>query len=200
MHVAPDDSVSPQELVPVVMAKLVGLVPANAMLLILSVALPVLERVAACAAAVVPVVAVKLSDAGESVAIGADAAAPVPVRATVCGESDALSATESVAAKLAAAAGVKVTEMEQFAPAASELPQVLVSLKSFGFVPAMVMPLMESAVLPVLLSVTLCAALVVPVVTVKLSDAGVSVATGVAAATITVTAAEVLAASPVSPP
>jgi hypothetical protein len=33
----------------------------------------------------------------------------VPVRAAVCGEPAALSATESVAAKLAAEAGVKVT-------------------------------------------------------------------------------------------
>ena len=97
LHVAPDDSVSPQELVPVVMAKLVGLVPANAMLLILSVALPVLERVAACAAAVVPVVAVKLSDAGESVAIGAAAAAPVPVSVEACVAGDALSVTVRVA-------------------------------------------------------------------------------------------------------
>jgi hypothetical protein len=37
------------------------------------------------------------------------AAVPVPVSDTVCGEPDALSATESVAEKLVAEAGVKVT-------------------------------------------------------------------------------------------
>jgi len=57
---------------------------------------------------------------------GAVAVVPVPLRATACGDPVALSTTESVAAKLAAEAGVKVTEMEQVAFAASELPQVLV--------------------------------------------------------------------------
>jgi hypothetical protein len=53
-----------------------------------------------------------------------------------------------VAAKLAAEAGVNVTEMEQWEPAASELPQVLVWLKSVGFAPATVIPLMSSVALP----------------------------------------------------
>jgi len=51
---------------------------------------------------------------------------PVPVSVAVCGEPVALSATESVAEKLATEAGVKVTEIAQWEPAASELPQVLV--------------------------------------------------------------------------
>lgn len=50
----------------------------------------------------------------------------MPVTVTICGEPVALSATETVAAKLAAEAGMKVTEMEQLAPAASVVPQVLV--------------------------------------------------------------------------
>lgn len=53
-------------------------------------------------------------------------AVPVPLRDTVCGEPLALSAMESVADKAAADAGVNVTEMLQLAPAASELPQLLV--------------------------------------------------------------------------
>jgi hypothetical protein len=44
-----------------------------------------------------------------SVKVGATAAVPVPLRAVVCGEPEALSATDSVAVKLAAEAGVKVT-------------------------------------------------------------------------------------------
>jgi hypothetical protein len=44
-----------------------------------------------------------------SEAMGAATAVPVPVRAAVCGEPVALSATEIVAVKLVAEAGVKVT-------------------------------------------------------------------------------------------
>ena len=74
-----------------------------------------------------PACALKVRDEGESDTAGADeAVVPVPVNATVCGEPVALSATETVAEKLAAEAGVNVTEMEQLAPAARELPQVLV--------------------------------------------------------------------------
>ena len=65
-----------------------------------------MESVAAIAADVVPVsVLGKLSD-GVSEAIGA---MPVPVKLAVCGDPDALSATDNVAAKPAADAGVKVT-------------------------------------------------------------------------------------------
>jgi hypothetical protein len=69
-------------------------------------AVPVLESVAANAAEVVLVsVLGKLSD-GVSEATGA---IPVPVRLAVCGDPEALSATDSVAAKPAADAGVNVT-------------------------------------------------------------------------------------------
>jgi hypothetical protein len=51
---------------------------------------------------------------------------PVPVRETVCGEPVALSAMETLAVKPVAEVGVKVTEIMQLAPAASEVPQVLV--------------------------------------------------------------------------
>jgi len=44
-----------------------------------------------------------------TVKLGIGAAVPVPVRDDVCGDPVALSATESVAEKLAAEAGVKVT-------------------------------------------------------------------------------------------
>jgi hypothetical protein len=72
-------------------------------------ALPEFASVATCAALVVPVVDVNVSVGGVSVAAGAAAAVPVPLSVVDCGEPEALSATESVAAKLAADAGVKVT-------------------------------------------------------------------------------------------
>jgi len=58
------------------------------------------------------------------------------------------------------AAGLKVTEMVQLAPALTLLPQVLVWEKS----PFVVMPDMVSEVLPVLVSVTVCALLLFPTI------------------------------------
>jgi len=87
---------------------------------------PVFLNVTVCAAEVEPETAEKVSDVGVSEATGVDAEVPVPLKVTVCGDPLALSATESVAAKAVAVAGVKVTEMEQLAFAASELLQVLV--------------------------------------------------------------------------
>src|SRR5258708_9997162 len=83
---------------------------------------------------------------------------PVPVRLTDCGLPEALSVMLRVPVRLPDAVGVNVTLMVQFAPAATELPQVLVWAKS---------PLAETAVrvseaLPVLGSGTDCAALVGP--------------------------------------
>ena len=113
---------------------------------------------------------------------------PVPPSAMLCGEPVALSVTVSVALKLAAEAGVNVTEIVQLAPAASEAPQVLVWAKSATFVPETAMPVIAKAALPVLVSVALCAALVVPVVAVNVSDGGVSEATGAGTTTaVTVT-------------
>jgi len=58
------------------------------------------------AAEVVPAVVLGKASDGVSEAAGA---VPVPVRDDVCGEPVALSATESVAEKLVAETGVKVT-------------------------------------------------------------------------------------------
>jgi len=52
--------------------------------------------------------------------------APVPESETSCGLPVALSETLSEAARFPAAEGVKVTVRVQLAPAATELPQVLV--------------------------------------------------------------------------
>jgi hypothetical protein len=144
-------------------------------------AVPVFLTVMVCAALLVPCVWLpKSSEVGVSVTIGARGAVPVPVSATVCGEPLALSATESVAAKLAVEAGVKEIEMVQLEPAASELPQLLVWLKSLGFAPPIVIPEIDSVALPVFLSVAVCAVAVVPVTAEKLSDDGESEAAGAA--------------------
>jgi hypothetical protein len=65
-----------------------------------------LDRVAAIADEVVPTVVLGKASAAVNEAAGA---VPVPVRDDVCGEPVALSATDNVAEKLTAEAGVKVT-------------------------------------------------------------------------------------------
>ena len=88
---------------------------------------------------------------------------PVPVSVTVCGEPVALSATESVAVKLAADAGVKVTEIVHVDDAASVLPQLFAEIaKSVGLAPPMLTLLMVREALPVLERVMFCAVAVVP--------------------------------------
>ena len=72
----------------------------------------------------------------------------------------ALAMIVSVPARLPAAVGVNFTEIEQFAPAATDVPQVLICAKS----PDVAIELRASAASPELASVTVCAALVIPVV------------------------------------
>ena len=74
--------------------------------MLFSAAVPVFDSVAESAAEVVPVGVLGKATGELSVAA---AAVPVPVRDEVCGEPVPLSATESVAEKLVAVAGVKVT-------------------------------------------------------------------------------------------
>ena len=69
-------------------------------------ALPVLDKVAAIAAEVNPVSVLGNASDGVSDATGA---IPVPLRLAVWGDPEALSATDSVAEKLVAVAGVNVT-------------------------------------------------------------------------------------------
>jgi len=88
---------------------------------------------------------------------GEDVYWPVPARLTVCGLPVALSVMVIVPGRLPVAVGVNVTLMVQLAPAATELPQVLVW--AYCALAAMLVTL--SAAVPVLVSVTVCAALVV---------------------------------------
>ena len=87
---------------------------------------------------------------------------PVPERLTACGLPLALSVMLSEAVRLPEAEGVKVTLIVQLAPAATELPHVLVRAKSPALVPATAMLVMLKVALPVLLRVTVRAVLVVP--------------------------------------
>ena len=69
--------------------------------------------------------------------------------------------TEAV--RLPPAVGENVTEIVQFPPAATEDPQVLVWAKSLALVPERAMLVIVIAAVPVLDTVTVWAALVVPV-------------------------------------
>jgi hypothetical protein len=80
---------------------------------------------------------------------------PVPVRLTLCGLPAALSVTVTSAYRDPLAVGEKVAVMVQELPAASELPQLLVSLKSWMLTPVIPMLEMVMVALPVLLSVML---------------------------------------------
>src|SRR5437016_14500472 len=85
-------------------------------------------------------------------------AAPVPVMLMVCGLPAMLSVIVTAPVRMPVAVGVNVTLMVQLAPAATDVPQVLVCMKS----PLATMLVTLSAAFPVLFSVTDCAALVVP--------------------------------------
>lgn len=83
-----------------------------------------------------------------------------------------------------ASAGVKVTLMVQELDALSEEPQLLVRAKSAGLVPPSAMLAMLNAAVPVLESVSVCAAEVLPALVLgKVMLVGESVAVGTAAAT-----------------
>ena len=154
-QLAPPASVPPQVLVS---AKLVALVPPMLMLVMLTAVLPVLESVSVWAAEVVPTGVVgKVRFPAES-----ETTVPVPANMAVCGELAALSATEIEAVKLAAEAGVNVTAIVQVVAVASALGQLVVSAKSDGLVPVMLMLVMFSVVVPVLESVKTWAVAVEP--------------------------------------
>ena len=79
---------------------------------------------------------------------------PAPERLTDWGLPVALSVMARAAARLPLAEGVKVTLVVQLAPAASELPQLLVWEKSLAFEPNTATLVMLNAALPELVRVT----------------------------------------------
>ena len=87
---------------------------------------------------------------------------PSPKSVTVCGDPAASSVIVTMALRLPAAAGVNVTAMPQFSPAARLVPQVFVWPKSPALAPVSAMLVIARALAPVLLSVIVCAAPRVP--------------------------------------
>jgi len=72
----------------------------------------------------------------------------VPDTPAVCGLFVALSVTVNVPLRVPVAVGVKVTLIVQFAPAATDVPQLLVCAKLPPLVPVMAMLVIDSAALP----------------------------------------------------
>src|SRR5512136_1662203 len=120
--------------------------------------LPVLERVAVCAALVV-----LTSWMGNARAVGATpaiGAIPVPESVAVSvGFTGSLLVTTTVAARALMTVGVNVTLMVQLVAAARLAPQLLVWAKSPGLAPPSAI-VKVSSVLPVLESVSGCDGLV----------------------------------------
>ncbi len=107
---------------------------------------------------------------------------PVPERVTDCVLPVALlllSVTTSEAERLPETWGANVTLMVQLLPAPTELPQLFVWAKALALLPVNPMLLREREAFPVLLSVTVCAELVVPRVwLLKVKLAGLTPAVG----------------------
>ena len=86
----------------------------------------------------------------------------VPVRVTICGLPTALSVIAREALRVPGAVGANVTLIVQLPPAATELPQVLVTLKSPALAPVTCRLVMVKVLLPVLLRVMVWELLVEP--------------------------------------
>jgi len=116
---------------------------------------PTFVNVTDFAALVVPTTNVpKLSEVGER-----NSCVPVPVKATVCGLFAASSLKVNVPLRTPITVGVKVTLTVQLLPGASVVPQVLLLIAKS---PLIVMLLIFSVVVPVFVSLTTFAELVVP--------------------------------------
>lgn len=147
-----------------VWAKSPGSVPAILTLLRVTADVPLLVTVTLIGELVTPTTTLpKLTLVGERVTAD-PAVAPVPETGSVCGLPGALSATDTEALLDPEAAGLKVTLIVQFFPAATLVPQVFVWVKSPEFVPVMVTLVMLRVAVPVLVRVVVRGVLLVPTV------------------------------------
>jgi hypothetical protein len=89
---------------------------------------------------------------------------PVPVSGTFCGLFAALSVRVRFAVLVPVAVGLKVTKIEQLAPAGIDAEHLLAGMKSDGSVPVVLTVFSVSVVVPVLVSVMVCCGLEVPTV------------------------------------
>jgi len=135
-------------------------VPVIPMLVRVSGAAPELVSVMVCMALVVPIdCAGKVRNVALRESVGT---VPVPLRATVCGESVALFTMLTAAAAEPDAVGVNVTLMVQLAATARLAAQLLIALNSAALVPVSALLPRVSSAAPELVSVIVCATLVVP--------------------------------------
>jgi hypothetical protein len=155
VQLAPAATLDPQVLV---CAKSPGFAPVSEMLWIVSV-FPRLVSVIVCGLLVVPTSrlekVIELLDSDTALW-------PLPLRFTVSLPELVLSVIVKVALIDPIVDGVKVTVKVHTAPAATLLPQLLVSLKAALFAPEIVTLEMFNVTVPVLVSVTVCGALLVP--------------------------------------
>jgi phage tail protein X len=100
----------------------------------------------------------KLKLVGESFAV-----VPTPLSVTFCGLPAALSVMLNAAVRVPDAVGLNLTLIVQLAPAANEVPQVVVWEKSPAFVPVIAIVVIVKLAVPVFFRVAVVAALVVPI-------------------------------------
>lgn len=154
VQLAPAAKVEPQV---VVRAKSPAFVPVKEVTIEVRLVVPMLLRVTTWAELVVPATWLpKVRLPGARVT-----PVPVPVRATVCGLPEALSVMESEAVREPIALGLNVMLKVQLSPTARVAPQVVVRVKSAALVPVTLVLLMVILAVPVLVSVTVLALLVV---------------------------------------
>jgi hypothetical protein len=134
--------------------KSVALAPVAEMLEIVTAPEPVFVMVAVWAALVVFTVWLANVSAVGATVIVVVAAAPVPLRATLCGLPAALSVIVTAAERAPEAVGLKVTLTAQFDETLTLPLQLFVTLKSPAFVPVAAMLEIVTAAEPVLLIVT----------------------------------------------
>lgn len=135
--------------------------PVTAMLVKVSVAVPLLVKVTDCELLELPTVVAgkfRLLDDRVTGATGK----PVPLSAMDWGEVLALSVILMVAVSAPVATGAKWPWIVQFVPAARLVPQLLAKTKEDASEPSRTMPVMVSVVVPLLVMVTDCEPLVAP--------------------------------------
>ena len=157
MQVPATASVVPQV---VVLLKALALVPPMEIAPKVTGTVPLLVSVTDCAVLVAPAtISGKVSEVVLRLMVGTTA---VPLNATVTGLVLELLAMFKDALKLPAVVAAKFTVVVQLAEIASVALQVVDSLKLLALVPEIVMPLIVSAVPPLLVSFTVCAVAVAP--------------------------------------
>jgi len=135
-------------------------VPVTAMLVNVSVAVPLLVSVTVCDPLVEPTATVPNERlVAESVT---PAPWPVPVSAIICGDPTALSVIATAPASAPPVTGSKFPLIVQLAPAATLVPQVFVKTNEVAFAPVTAIWVIVSADCPLLVNVTDCDAVAVP--------------------------------------